>query len=106
MEPWWFTHLGRLYGCLLVAAFLVVGMWESYRPRRVLGLPVDKRWLLNGFFLVLADITTSLVFRIGAVALAFTLRDSGYGVLHGSWLPLPLQALLTFLLLDFIQYVN
>jgi sterol desaturase/sphingolipid hydroxylase (fatty acid hydroxylase superfamily) len=67
---------------------------------------VGKRWLLNGFFLVLADITTSLVFRVSAVGLAITLSKSGYGVLNRSWIPLLFQVLLTFLLLDFMQFVN
>jgi len=106
MQPWWFVHLGWLYGGMLVAAFLTVAIWETHRPRRVPSIPTSKRWLLNGFFLVLTDATTSLVFRVGAVALAFTLRKSGYGVLNLSWLPAFLQALLTFLVLDFVQYLS
>jgi len=105
MQPWWFVHLGWLYGGMLVAAFLTVAIWETHQPRRVPGIPTSKRWLLNGFLLVLTDATTSLVFRVGAVALAFTLRKSGY-VLNLPWLPAFLHALLTFLVLDFVQYLS
>jgi sterol desaturase/sphingolipid hydroxylase (fatty acid hydroxylase superfamily) len=106
MQPWWFAHLGWLYGGMLVAVFLAVATLETHRPRRALGIPTGRRWLLNGFFLVLGDATTSLVFRVGAVALAFTLRKSGYGVLNLPWLPALHQALLTFLVLDFVQYLS
>jgi sterol desaturase/sphingolipid hydroxylase (fatty acid hydroxylase superfamily) len=106
MEPWWLKHSGDLAKGIFVAGFLIIGMWETLRQWRVLALSASKRWLLHGFLLILAGTTTSLLFRVSAVALAVAVGRSPYGVLNRPWLPFAFRAPLTFLLLDFVQYAN
>lgn len=103
---WWFTHMSYLYGGVLVAFFLLIGTWETHRPRRIHKVPTAKRWLLHGFLLVVTNATSVMIFRVSAVALAFAVSSSPYGLLNRSSIPYSLRVLLTFLLLDFIQYAD
>ena len=106
MDPWWFRHTGELARGLLVAGFLLIGTWETLRRHRVLSLPTAKRWLLNGFLLILSGTTNFLVFPISAVALAAAVNGSPYGLLNRTWIPFSFRVVLAFLLLDFVQYAN
>jgi sterol desaturase/sphingolipid hydroxylase (fatty acid hydroxylase superfamily) len=106
MKPWWLEHVSSIYQSLLVVAFLGAATWESFRPRQRLVLPASRRWLLHGLFVVLADVTTALVFRANAVIVASTVSSSPYGVLNRASIPFPLRALLTFLFLDFVNYAD
>ena len=106
MEPWWLTHASGVYKTLLVAAFLGAALWETCRPRQVLALPTEKRWLLHGFFLILASVTTTLVFRASAVVVAASVGNSPYGLLNRGSIPFAVRAVFSFLLLDLVQYVD
>ena len=106
MEAWWFTHAGGIEKALLVVAFLGAAIWESFRPRQVLALSAAKRWLLHGLFLFLASVVGSLVFRASAVVLASSVAGSPYGLLNRASIPFALRALLTFLILDLVQYAD
>jgi sterol desaturase/sphingolipid hydroxylase (fatty acid hydroxylase superfamily) len=106
MRLWWFTHENGLYSGILIAGFLLLAAWETYRPRRVLEAPTGKRWLLHGFFLFLTSVTGALALRTAAVGLALAVSGSPYGVLNRTFLPFPIQAVLSFLLLDFVRYTQ
>src|SRR5262249_1621300 len=51
------------------------------------------------------EAATGIIFRVGAVALAFAVSDSRYGVLNHPQVPIGLRVVLAFLLLDLTQYV-
>lgn len=106
MEPWWLKHSGELAKGLFVFGFLVLGSWETLHQARVLKLPTAKRWLLHAFLLILVGVCTSLLFRVSALALSAAVSESPYGLLNRASLGFPLQFLLTFLLLDLVQYAS
>lgn len=106
METGWLRYASGLSKGVLVAAFLGAALWETCRPRQVLALPAGKRWLLNGFLLILTSITTSLAFRASAVVVAASVADSPYGLLNRSSIPFSVRAVLAFLLLDLVQYFD
>ena len=105
MDPWWLTHAGALSRGVLVASFLAFAIWETARPRHTLHLPTQRRWLLNGLFLVAASLA-SLVFRATGVALAVLVSASPYGLLNRPEIPFAVRAVLAFLLLDLVNYAS
>jgi sterol desaturase/sphingolipid hydroxylase (fatty acid hydroxylase superfamily) len=89
-----------------LGVFLVMTMWELWRPRRTLARPRRERWFTN---LRLTALNTLLVWStIGAVAHASAVfaAEHEMGVLH--WLSLPpwVAAVVTFLVLDFTIYLQ
>ena len=106
MDAWWFEHVGGIKRVLFVVAFLGAAMWETVRPRQALVLPAGRRWLLQGFFLVLGTVASALVFRVSAIVVASAVADSPSGVLNRDSVPFALRALLAFLFLDLVQYAD
>ncbi len=106
MEGWLFKHSAWIYWGSVAAISLFLGIWEGLRPRRANSLSRPHRWLMNGFLSTLTDAITISVFRIGAVAVAFAVNHSAYGLLNRASLPYPVAVLLTFLMLDLTFYAN
>jgi sterol desaturase/sphingolipid hydroxylase (fatty acid hydroxylase superfamily) len=106
METWLSDHSALLYWGIPLALALIFGIWESFRPRRVHAVPKAHRWLTHGFLTTLTKGSAILIFPIGAVAVAFSVRNSSYGVLNRTSIPLPVGVFLTFLTLDLYHYAN
>lgn len=106
MESWLFAHLALLYWGVPIFLGIFLGIWEMFRPRRIHALSKTHRWLTHGFLNTLGDAIVVLIFPVGAVAVAFAVRNSAYGVLNHATLPLPVNVLLTFLLLDLYHYAS
>ncbi len=104
MESWWLTHASGVGRGLLVVAFFCAAVWETCRPRRALAVQASKRWFLNILLLFLSGLAQTFVFRVSGVILAIAVASSPYGLLNHIAIPLPLLAVVTFLLLDLVQY--
>jgi len=61
---------------------------------------------MHGFVDILNNTTIPLVFRVSALAVAFAMSNSPWGVLNRLPLPLAVRVLLTCVLLDLFLYVN
>jgi sterol desaturase/sphingolipid hydroxylase (fatty acid hydroxylase superfamily) len=92
-------------GCA-AGAFTVMALWEVLAPRRKLSVGRLWRWPNNiGIVLVDAALVRLLV-PAAAVGAALYAASHGIGLLHGLGLRLPIAALLGFLVLDFVIYVQ
>lgn len=89
---------------VVVAAFLILGLWESSRPRRALATAADRRWGRNGLLLLVASVLQAALFRLGPVAAAAMVADSPWGVLNRPALPFAVQFVAAILLLDLVHY--
>src|SRR5947207_14606455 len=100
----WLQLESRTYWFAFVAAFLVVAMCESYRPRRRLSMPLERRWTRHGLILILSTVISTILFRATPVAVAIAFAGSRFGVLNRAALPFPLRWMLGVLALDFTRY--
>jgi sterol desaturase/sphingolipid hydroxylase (fatty acid hydroxylase superfamily) len=106
MESWLLSHSTLVYWSFLIALSLLVGIWEVFRPRRRHTVSKTHRWLTHGFLTALTDGIIILILPIGAVAVAFAVKNSPYGLLNNTSVPFPVGALLAVLLLDLSQYAT
>ncbi len=88
--------------CSFLGIFLVMGVWETFAPRRVLLVSRWLRWLNNLAIVVLNTLLLRLVFPAAAVALALFASERGWGILHYYELPSWLAFIIAVLVLDFI----
>ena len=58
----WFKFEGPSVWIVIVATFLILGMWESWRPRRPLAMAADGRWGRNGLLWLAGLILQAAVF--------------------------------------------
>ena len=104
----WLKLEGPSVWIVIVATFLILGMWESWRPRRPLAMAADGRWGRNGLLLLAGIILQAAVLRLGpvaaAVAAAAMVADSPWGLLNRPALPFAVQFVAAILLLDLVHY--
>ncbi len=100
----WARIEGAAYWMCFVAMFLVVAIWESRRPKRELSSAAERRWKNHGAMLVIAAVLSTVLLRVGPVALAVAVAGSRFGVLNKPPLPLILRCGITVALLDLLQY--
>lgn len=89
-----------------VGTLLAMGVWEQLAPRRALRVGRGWRWASN---LALVAINTLLVrslAALGAVGIAITAAERGWGLFNNVALPAWAAALLSFVLLDLAIYLQ
>ena len=92
------------YWILFVAAFLAVAVWESFRPRRELSAPPERRWSRHGMVLVVCTLINVGVYRASPVVVSIIFAGSRYGLLNKPWIPFAGRCILAVLLLDLVKY--
>ena len=102
----WIKFEGSAVWVVVALAFLILGMWESSRPRRALALAADGRWGRNGLLLLVSGILQTAVFRLGPLAAAAMVADSPWGLLNRPFLPFAVQFAAAILLLDLVHYLT
>jgi sterol desaturase/sphingolipid hydroxylase (fatty acid hydroxylase superfamily) len=92
------------YWLVFLTAFFSVAVWESFRPKRDLPWPTERRWRCNVVLLASSGALLAVVLRITPVALAGSVASSPYGILNKSWMPLGAGFAAALLLLDLTRY--
>ncbi len=105
-EAYWLQHEGSLKGGLLLAAFVICAVWETFRPRRFLAAPTGRRWLHNAILAFAFNSPLALLLRLNAVMVALAVSNTRHGLLNHQVVPLWLRFLLTILLLDIFKYAQ
>lgn len=113
MEQYLASHETSISWLLFVAAFVLVALGETFRPRRALALPSARRWTGNGL-LALTHVGVDAMYTLGATVLAVLISKSPdglligprspYGLLSGPRTPLALRFFLAVILLDLLRY--
>lgn len=91
---------------LYLSAFTALAVWETLRPRKELVASTPWRWCGNASLIVATQFLFFGLVPLGAIITASGARESGWGLLNHSFIPLPVQALLGILALDFTRYVQ
>ncbi len=82
--------------------FLALAGWELWSPRRRLVASKPRRWVTNWAVSILDAVLVRLVFGAAAVGAALDAGSRGWGLLNGLDWPLWAEALIAFLVLDFL----
>ncbi len=90
---------------LLVGAFAAVAVCETLRPRRRLTQPTGKRWFANALLFISNQSLFVWLVPVSAVIAAADARAAGTGLVDQDWIPVPAQAVVAVLALDFSRYL-
>jgi len=103
-ESYWFSHAGSAKSWLLLSAFAIIALWETFQPRKEPATPTGRRWANNAAvnFLLLAPLAVWL--RLSGVVTALAVAHSRYGVLNHALIPFWMQCVAAVLLLDLLRY--
>ena len=85
---------------------LLVAIWEVIAPRRPLADNKRRRWITNLTMVVINTVAVRLLFPILPVALADIAVARGWGLFNLLSLPVWSKILLSFVILDFIIYLQ
>jgi sterol desaturase/sphingolipid hydroxylase (fatty acid hydroxylase superfamily) len=87
-----------------VSVLILMAVWELMAPRRSLTVSKLCRWGGNLTIVALNTVIARLLFVGGAVAVAATTQERGWGLLHLVEGPVWLETAMAILALDFIIY--
>jgi sterol desaturase/sphingolipid hydroxylase (fatty acid hydroxylase superfamily) len=99
-----YQHEGGLKWALLLLAFVIFALWETYRPRRVPVASTARRWGSHALVSYLCNTSAAWIFPASAVMVASTVGASRYGVLNRAAVPFGIRFVLAVLLLDLARY--
>jgi sterol desaturase/sphingolipid hydroxylase (fatty acid hydroxylase superfamily) len=91
---------------IFAGVLLLVALWEMVAPRRPLLDSKRRRWVTNLTLVVIDTIAVRLLFPILPVALAGVAASRGWGIFNVIRIDPWLTFILSFLLLDFIIYLQ
>jgi sterol desaturase/sphingolipid hydroxylase (fatty acid hydroxylase superfamily) len=91
---------------IFAGVLLLVATWEIIAPRRPLLDNKKRRWFTNLSLVVIDTGVVRLLFPILPVALAQLAETRGWGLFNVFQITLWLRVLLSFILLDFIIYLQ
>lgn len=106
MDETWLRGTAPLYWGSFIAAFVVFGLWETYRPAAPLRGSALRRWTVHGALLVIGSVLVSVVFRTSTVLVARSAADTPVGLWQSAHLPDWLRFAGAFLLLDLTRYAT
>jgi sterol desaturase/sphingolipid hydroxylase (fatty acid hydroxylase superfamily) len=90
--------------CSFALVFAVMAGWEFLAPRRAWAIGRAPRWPNNLGILIVDVLAVRVLVPTAAVGAALFAAERGWGLFHLAALPLPLAAVLGFLILDFVIY--
>ena len=100
----WVRTEEYVYWGMVTAAFLSVAVWETFRPRRALLVPCERRWTRHAVLLVICSVATALVLRATPVVIALRVAGSRFGVFNKAWAPFAVRCALAIVALDLLRY--
>jgi len=86
--------------------FLLMAVWESAAPRRVLRTPKGARWFSNLSITVLNSLVGRFALPLPAAALALVAQERGLGLFHYLNVPSLPAGVLSIVLLDLAIYLQ
>lgn len=86
---------------MFVGVFVLMALWELLAPRRPLSVARLYRWLNNLGVVVINTLVLRVFFPAAAVGIALAGEERGLGLFNTLALPVALEILIAFLVLDF-----
>ena len=103
MEQFLASHEVAITWWVFVSAIVLIGLAETFRPRRDLSKPTGRRWIANGL-LACTQTGVYALLPVGATLLAALVQKSPYGLLNRAAVPLALRIVLAVMVLDLSHY--
>jgi len=103
MEQYLGSHEARITWSLFVCAFVLIGVGETFRPRKALCDSTARRWIVNAL-LAACNIATEALYPLGGTAVALMVLKSPYGLLNSGKVPFLLRCAVGVVFLDFLRY--
>lgn len=101
--PAWLPWERPLHWAFFIAGFLLISLWETYRPFRPLVASNAKRWAGHITLAALGHLATALT-PISSTMVAFAAQQLPFALLPHSGLPLLVQGLASIVLLDLVRW--
>jgi sterol desaturase/sphingolipid hydroxylase (fatty acid hydroxylase superfamily) len=105
MAEWLVAHQATLQFSAMLAAFAVVAVSESSRPRRALATATTARWLNNLALAAIGGVFVRVAFPVVGVGFALLASQRGWGLLNVVALPAWLSFVVALVAIDLGQYV-
>ena len=83
-----------------------MALWELLTPQRQLRTPRPQRWFANLAIAAIDTVVLRLLFASGAIGAAMAAEEKSVGLLNSVSLPLSLELLLAFIVLDLFLYLQ
>jgi diguanylate cyclase (GGDEF)-like protein/PAS domain S-box-containing protein len=91
---------------VIAAGFAVLSSWEFLAPKRVASIGIKERWRVNTIFLLINAVILRLALPIAAISGAYLADQNHWGLLNHYLLPLWLEIIVAFILLDLAMYLQ
>jgi sterol desaturase/sphingolipid hydroxylase (fatty acid hydroxylase superfamily) len=101
-----YQHEGSLKWVLLLLAFVIFALWETYHPRRTLVASTTRRWGSHAILSFIYNSSAAWIYRASGVAIAAGVSTSRYGVLNHAIIPYGVRFVIAILLLDLLRYAQ
>jgi len=85
---------------------VIMGAWETLKPRRTLNLSRSYRWLNNLSLVVLNTLVVRLVFPTATIGMAVLANEQGWGILSLLEWPPVLIVIFSVVVLDFMIWLQ
>lgn len=99
-----YQHEGSFKWALLLLAFVIFAMWETYRPRRALVASTARRWSSHAILWFLGNVSAGWIYRASALVVASAAAANRYGLLNREAVPYSVRCVIAVLLLDLLRY--
>ncbi|ABK43519.1 sterol desaturase-related protein [Magnetococcus marinus MC-1] len=106
MDSWLLQQEPTLRVVAFFSIFLLIAVWEWWRPRRVPRHPRMQRWPANLGLVLINTLLVRLLFPMAAVVWAAQVQQQGWGLLQMWSLPSLWALLLGVVLLDGVIYLQ
>jgi sterol desaturase/sphingolipid hydroxylase (fatty acid hydroxylase superfamily) len=101
---WFYQNESSLRWALLLLAFVIFALWETYRPRRIPVASTARRWGSHAVLSFLCNTSGVWIYRTSAVVVASAAGASRYGLLNREAIPYWVRCVVAVLLLDLVRY--
>jgi sterol desaturase/sphingolipid hydroxylase (fatty acid hydroxylase superfamily) len=106
MTSFWIRNELNLHWYLFLIAFILIGGWEMWRPRKAPVLRTMPRWTSNFVLMAVGNLISMFALPFSAVMVASLVQSSPYGVLNRDFMPFSVRCVLTFFIVDLIRYAQ
>lgn len=89
-----------------LGVLIIVAIWETVSPRRVLTTSKPIRWISNLGIVGIDTLAVRILFPVIAIDIAFMAQEKGWGLFNNMDLPYGVSIILAVLMLDMIIYLQ
>jgi sterol desaturase/sphingolipid hydroxylase (fatty acid hydroxylase superfamily) len=101
---WFYQNESSLRWALVLLAFVIFALWETYRPRRIPVASTARRWGSHYIVSYLCNTSGAWIYPASSVMVAFAAAGRHFGLLNREIIPYWVRFVIAVLLLDLARY--